>query len=168
MVDADVEKALDKANVQLASGEYQKSFNTLKKLLKTHPDVGEAYFGMAEAAVGIPKLKVQDIASYYQRATELVPDNPLYLATYGNFCFENGILKKGEECFLKASEIDEENSALYLSDLATTYYFSAKNFNHMYPNLDDDKILETSLKFILMAFNIDKDKAATLIKGIED
>ncbi|MFW3146662.1 MAG: hypothetical protein ACMUIE_07610 [Thermoplasmatota archaeon] len=167
MTSEEAQKILEKANIQLASGEYQKSFNTLKKLVGGEPDVAEAYFGMAEAAVGIPKLKIQDIASYYQKACDLSPDNALYFATYGNFCFESGILKKGEECFLRAAEIDEENSALYLSDLATTYYFSARNFKHMYPKMTDDEILQTSLKYIMMAFNINKDQAVSLISKLD-
>jgi len=167
MTSDEVQKTLDKANMQIAAGEYQRSYNTLKKLTNTDPDVAEAYFGMAEAAVGIPKLTVQDIAAYYQKACDLAPDNALFFATFGNFCFENGILKKGEECFIKASEMDEENSALYLSDLATTYYFSANNFSHMYPNITKDDIIQKSLKYIMMAFNVDKEKAKTLIDRIE-
>ena len=167
MTSDDVQKALDKANMQIAGGEFKKSFNTLKKLLKSDPDVAPAYFGMAEAAMGIPKLSIQDIASYYQKACDLDPENALYFASYGNFCFEHGILKKGEECFLKASEVDEENSAMYLSDLATTYYFSAKNFSHMYPNITNDDITQKALGFIMMAFNIDKEKAKVLIDGLE-
>ena len=163
----DTQKVLDKANMQLAAGEFKKSFNTLKKLTKENPEVAEGWFGMAEAAMGIPKLTIQEIASYYQKACDLAPENGLYYATYGNFCFENGILKKGEECFIKASEVDEENSPMYLSDLATSYYFSANNYRNHYPNITDDQILQTSMKYILMAFNVEKDKAKQLIDGIE-
>ncbi|MCK7483193.1 MAG: hypothetical protein M0C28_43675 [Candidatus Moduliflexus flocculans] len=78
---------------------------------------------MAESSVGIPKLTVQDIAADYQKACELDAQNPIYFASFGNFCFENGIIKKGEECFVKGfAELDEENSAVYLSDLATSDY----------------------------------------------
>ena len=59
MVSDDVMKTLDKANMQLAGGEYQKSFNTLKKLVKEEGDIAEAYFGMAEASMGLPKLSIQ-------------------------------------------------------------------------------------------------------------
>ena len=167
MVSDEAQKILDKANMQLAGGEYQKSFNTLKKLVKEVPDTAEAYFGMAEAAMGIPKLSIQDIASYYQKACDLSPENALYQASFGNFCFENGILKKGEECFIRAAEVDEENSALYLSDLATSYFFAAKNFKHMYPNMSDDDIAQKSLKYIMMAFGIDRDRAKRLIDAQE-
>jgi hypothetical protein len=68
---------------------------------------------------------------------------------------------------MKASEIDEENSSLYLSDLATSYYFSARNFRNHYPNLTDDDILMTSLKYILMAYDIDKAKAKELVDKME-
>lgn len=167
MASDDEQKLIEKANILLASGDYTKSYNALKKLTKEKPEIAEAWFGMAEAAIGIPKLTVQEIASFYQRACELSKDEPLYHASYGNFCFENGILKKGEECFLKAAEIDEENSPIYLSDLATSYYFSANRFRNHYPNMTDDEILSTSLKYMLMAFNIDKKKAKQLIEGLE-
>lgn len=167
MAGDDVQKALDKANMQLASGEYTKSYNTLKKLTKSYPETAEAWFGMAEASMGIPKLTLQEVASFYQKACDLAPENPLYFATYGNFCFENGILKKGEECFIRASQIDEENSSMYLSDLATSYFFSAKNFRNHYPNMTDDEILKTSLVYIMQAFNIDKSKAKELIDKME-
>lgn len=163
----DTQKVLDKANMQLAAGEFKKSFNILKKLTKEDPEVAEGWFGMAEAAMGIPKLTIQEIASYYQRACDLATDNALFFATYGNFCFENGILKKGEECFIKAAEVDEENSPMYLSDLATSYYFAANSFRNHYPNITDDQILQTSMKYILLAFNVEKDKAKQLIDGIE-
>ncbi len=168
MASDEVQKTLDKANMLIAAGEYKKSFNLLKKLNKSDPDVAYAWFGMAEASMGIPKLTLQEVASYYQKACDLDPENPLFFSTYGNFCFENGILKKGEECFIKASEIDEQNSSMYLSDLATSYYFSANNFRNHYPNITDDEILQTSLKYILSAFNIDKDKANKLISGIQE
>lgn len=167
MASEEARKVIEKANIQLASGEFQRSYNTLKKLIREEPDIAEAYFGMAEAAVGIPKLTVQDIASNYQKACDLAPDNALYQASFGNFCFENGILKKGEECFIRAAEIDEENSALYLSDLATSYFFAAKNFKNMYPAMKEDDIVQKSLKYIMMAFNIGKEKAKSLIDGIE-
>jgi Tfp pilus assembly protein PilF len=167
MASEDVQKQIEKANMQLASGDYNKSYNTLKKLTKADPDVAEGWFGMAEAAIGIPKLTVQEIASFYQKACDLAPEEPLYFASYGNFCFENGILKKGEECFQKAAEIDEENAPVYLSDLATSYFFSAQRFRNHYPNMTDDEIIKTSLKYIMLAFDIDKDKAKKLIDTLQ-
>lgn len=167
MASDDAQKLIEKANMQLASGDYTKSYNTLKKLTNDDPSIAEAWFGMAEAAIGIPKLTVQEIALLYQKACDLAPTEPLYLASYGNFCFENGILKKGEECFQQAAAIDEENSSVYLSDLATSYFFSANKFRNHYPNMTDDEIVRTSLKYILMAFDIDKARAKKLIESIE-
>jgi tetratricopeptide (TPR) repeat protein len=168
MAEENLEKALDKANMLLAAGDYKKSFNAFKKVTNEYPKKAAGYFGMAEASLGIPKLKMQEIALYYEKACKLNEENALYWATYGNFCFENGILKKGEECFLKAAEVDEENSSLYLSDLATSYYHSANNFRNHYPNMTDEDISRSSLKYILMAFNLTKDKAKELIDGIEE
>jgi len=163
MANDDVQAAVEKANNQLASGEFQKAYNAFKKVSKEHPERAEAFFGMAESSVGIPKLTVQDIAADYQKACELDAQNPIYFAAFGNFCFENGIIKKGEECFVKAAELDEENSAVYLSDLATNYYHSAQNFANHYPQLKKDDILKTSFKYLLMAFGIDKAKAKEII-----
>ena len=163
MPNDDIEKALDKANIQLASGEFQKAYNSFKRIAKKNPDISKAYFGMAESSMGIPKLTIQEIASYYQKACNLEPDNSFLFASFGNFCFENGILKKGEECFIRASEIDEENAALYLSDLATSYFHSAHKFKNMYPNLTEDDIVSVSLKYILLSFNISKEKAKNII-----
>ena len=167
MVADDIQKGLEKANMQLAAGDFKKSFNSFKKIMKANENVSEAYFGMAEASIAIPKLTIQEIASYYQKACDLSGDNPLYYASYGNFCFENGILKKGEECFLKASEIDEENSSMYLSDLANSYYHSAHRFQNMYPNITEEEIDIRSLKYILMAFNLTKDIAKSRIDSID-
>ena len=167
MPNDDIEKAIEKANMQLASGEFQKAFNSYKKITKNNPDISQAFFGMAEASIGVPKLTIQEIASYYQKACDLEPSNPLLYASFGNFCFENGIIKKGEECFIRASEIDEENAQMYLSDLATSYFHSARKFKNMYPNLTDDNIASVSLKYILMAFDIPKDRAKILIDSIE-
>ena len=168
MVSSDIEKALEKANMQLASGDFKKSYNSFKKIVKSDEKVADAYFGMAEASIAIPKLTIQEIASFYQKACDLSEDNPLYYASYGNFCFENGILKKGEECFLKASEIDEENSSLYLSDLATSYFQSAHKFQNMYPNMTAEEINSRSLKYILMAFDLSRENAKALLDLIKD
>jgi tetratricopeptide (TPR) repeat protein len=166
MTGEELQKALDKANMLLGAGDFQKAYNAYKKVVKEHPDSAEAQFGLAESSLGIPKLTIQEIAATYQRACDLDPNNPLYFATYGNFCFENGILKKGEECFAKAAEIDEENQSVYLSDLATGYYHSAMNFRNHYPNMTDDDVLKVSLKYILMAFDLPVDKAKKLLDEI--
>lgn len=163
-----VEKDLEKANMLLGAGDFKKSLNKFKKIAKEDPENAAAYFGMAEASLGIPKVKMQEIAANYQKACNLMPENALYWATYGNFCFENGVLKKGEECFLKAAEVDEENSTLYLSDLATSYFQSATTFQNHYPKLTKDDIAMTSLKYILMAFDIPKEKAKELISRIDE
>jgi tetratricopeptide (TPR) repeat protein len=163
MTEEELRKALDKANMLLSSGDFQKAYNAYKKITKEIPDSAEAAFGLAESSVGIPKLTVQEVASSYQRACDLDPSNPIYFGTYGNFCFENGILKKGEECFLKAAELDEENASVYLSDLATGYFHSAKSFANHYPGLKEEEILKTSLKYILMAFDLPVEKAKDLI-----
>jgi len=167
LTDDELQKNLDKAGMMLSSGEFQKAYNAYRKITREHSDCAEAFFGLAESSVGIPKLTVQEIAQTYQTACNLEPDNPIYHATFGNFCFENGILKKAEECFLKAAQIDEENSSVYLSDLATGYYHSARNFRNHYPGLTDDAILKTSLKYILMAFDLPKDKALSLLGQLE-
>lgn len=166
MTNEELQKGLDKANMLLASGDFNKAYNAYRKVAKEHPDSPEAAFGVAESSLGIPKLTMQEIAASYQRACDLDPKNPLYLATYGNFCFENGILKKAEECFLKAAEMDEENSSVYLCDLATGYYHSAMNFRGHYPDLKDDEILKNSLRYILMAFDLSPEKAKKLIESI--
>jgi len=167
MANEDPGQLLEKAGVQLASGEFEKSFRTYRKATEIDPASAPAYFGMAEASMGIPKKTVQEVALLYQKACDLAPENALYYATYGTFCFENGILKKGEECFLKASEIDEENSSLYLSELATSFYHSAVENREKYPNMADDDIRKTALKYILQSFDITKEKAKKLIDDIE-
>jgi tetratricopeptide (TPR) repeat protein len=166
MTEEDLRKALEKANMLLSSGDFQKAYNAYKKVTKEYPDSSEAHFGLAESSLGIPKLTVQEIASTYQRACDLDPNNPIFYATYGNFCFENGILKKGEECFLRAAQLDEENSSVYLSDLATGYYHSAKNFGNHYPGLKEEEILKNSLRYILMAFDIPVEKAKDLLSKL--
>lgn len=163
MTEEELRKALDKANMLLSSGDFQKAYNAYKKITKEVPDSAEAAFGLAESSVGIPKLTVQEIAAYYQRTCDLDPTNPIYFATYGNFCFENGILKKGEECFLKAAELDEENASVYLFDLATGYFHSAKNFATHYPGVKEEDLLKTCLKYIFMAFDLPPEKAKDLI-----
>ncbi|MDG6224416.1 MAG: hypothetical protein QCI82_02770 [Candidatus Thermoplasmatota archaeon] len=166
MTDNDIQKKLEKASILLASGEFNKAYNLYKKIVKENDSSSEAYFGLAESSLAIPKLTVQEIASSYQKACDLDPDNPLYLATYGNFCFENGILKKAEDCFQKASMVDEENASIYLSDLATGYFHSAKNYQDHYPGMTYDDILITSMKYILMAFDLSSEKAKEIIDNL--
>lgn len=163
MTENDLQKSIEKASILLASGEFNKAYTAYKRIVKDNDKSAEAYFGLAESSLAIPKLTVQEIASSYQKACDLDLNNPLYLATYGNFCFENGILKKAEECFQKAAEIDEENASVYLSDLATGYFHSAKNFKDHYPGMKDDDILATAMKYILMAFDLSPQKAKEIM-----
>ena len=86
--------------------------------LKQEKNNAAAYFGKAEASVGVPKLSLIDVSKLYRDAIKLEPENPEYYLAYGAFCLENGLLKQAVEQYEKAAELDPESAPLFFNDLS--------------------------------------------------
>src|SRR4030043_703350 len=99
---AETEKDLMDAQELLAGGEFDKAVAKYNKIIKTDPKCAEAYFGKAEASVGVPKLPPEDVMESYKKAVELDPKNPIYQSSYGAFLVEIGRCKEAGAAHPKA------------------------------------------------------------------
>ena len=161
---ADIDKELMKAEQLLAQFEYDKARKKFNDVLKEDPGNPAAHFGKAEAMLGNPKAKVEDIMESYQKAFELDPENVYYLTTLGSFCSDIGRFNEAEEYYNKATELDEENASLYFSEFAIAYFTKAPIIMEKF--LDDNTrkmIKKKSLVYMLKALDMDESEAKELL-----
>ena len=52
---------LETGRNHLSKGEFNKAIKTFDKAIKADPNDSEAYFGKAEASVGVPKVSIIDL-----------------------------------------------------------------------------------------------------------
>ena len=161
---ADVEKDLIKAETLLAQYEYDKARKKFNDVIKAEPKNPMGYFGKAEASLGMPKVKVDDIIELYQKAIELDPENVYFLTTLGSFCSDVGKFNEAEQLYTKATEIDEENASLYFPEFAISYFLKAPIIMEKF--LDDNTrkmIKKKALVYMLRALNMDEAEAKELL-----
>ena len=161
---ADIEKDMMKAETLLAQFEYEKARKKFNDVIKADPKNAMAYFGKAEATLGMPKAKIENIMELYQKAFELEPDNVYYLTTLGSFCSDIGRFNEAEQYYTKATEIDEENASVYFSEFAISYFIKAPIIMEKF--LDDNTrkmIKKKSLVFMLQALDMTEEEAKELL-----
>lgn len=153
-----------KAEMLLAEFEYGKARKKFNDIIKQEPKNARAYFGKAEASLGVQKIKAEDIQELYKKAIELEPDNVFYVTTLGSFCTDIGRFNEAEELYNKATELDEENAGLYFSEFAMAYYMRAPVIMEKF--LDDNTrkmIKKKALAYMLKAFDMSGEEAKALL-----
>jgi tetratricopeptide (TPR) repeat protein len=159
-----VDDALREAEMLLSEGDSKKALATYDKVVKAAPGDPRGYFGKAEAALGEQKVAVESILEWYKKACELDPKNVFYITSFGNFCLDVGKFQDAEAAYNKATELDEENAPLYLSEFAIGYFMKAPVVYEKF--LDDktmDMIRKKSIEYLLKAIDTTPDKAKTLM-----
>lgn len=149
----------------LSDMEYQKAHKHFSKAIQLDNKNARGYFGMAEASIGLPETKVEEVVSLYRKAIELEPNNPQYMEAYASFCMDVGYFNEAEKYFRKASEADPEAAPYYFSEFAIQYYTKAPVI--MAGRMDDDAreiVARKSLDYLLKALNITKEEALRLLK----
>ncbi|MFO7792209.1 MAG: hypothetical protein R6W73_04395 [Candidatus Saliniplasma sp.] len=143
--------------------DYEGAHEKFKRALELDEDA-RAYFGKAEAALGIPEIDSEEIIKDYEKAIEL-EENPFYHQAVASFCIDSGKFEKGEEHYREAAELDPENKAHYLSELAVGYRFKAPVMMEKFvQQAGEDIILRKSLNYMLEALDIDREKAKELLE----
>lgn len=163
---ADVEKDLMDAQEALAGGEFDTAVSKYNKALKADPKCAEAYFGKAEASVGVPKMSPEEVMELYKKAVELEPKNPIYQSFYGAYLIEIGRFNEAEQAYSKAAELDPDNASNYHSEFAIGYIQKAPIVMEKF--LDDktkDMILKKGLKYLLKAAGLSEDEAKRLLSS---
>jgi len=159
---SETQELIEEAEKLLNAFDYEEAHKKFKKALKNEEDA-RAYFGKAEAALGIPEIDSDEIINDYEKAIEL-EGNPFYHQAVASFCIDVGKFEKAEEHYRKAAEIDPENKAHYLSELAVGYRFKAPVMMEKFvQQAGEDIILRKSLNYMLESLDIDIEKAKDLL-----
>jgi tetratricopeptide (TPR) repeat protein len=163
---SNIEEELGKAEMLLAQEEFDKARKKYGDIIKANPGSAAAYFGKAEASMGVQKVPVEEIMELYKKAWELEPGNVYYLTILGSFCADIGRFNEAEQYYNKATEIDEENASTYFSEFAIAYFMKAPIIMEKF--LDDNTkkmIKKKSLVYMLKALDMSPEEARKLLEG---
>jgi len=162
------EELLKTGRELLDKGNLKKAFSTFNKVVKADPENADGYFGKAEAAVGLPKHSIIDVAGFYREAIKRDTENGYFYLTYAEFCLSNGLLKQAEENYTKAIELDPDNSVFYYNDLAYGYYNNGILFLDRQLDMSREDVVTTSLKYLFKAFNLDDTTATKMLNELTE
>ena len=154
------EKLVHEGNIFLNELEFDQAFDSFQQALKLDPKNSQAYFGRAEASLGIQNVATEQIAKDYEKAIELNGSEPFYYVRSGGYCIDEMLFKKAEECYNKAAEIDEENSRHYFSEFANEYVFMENVSKELKPGKSRTKRVYTkALSYLLKGIDLDPEAA---------
>jgi Flp pilus assembly protein TadD len=161
---AEIEKDLMQAQEAMASGDFEGAVSKYNKVLKADPKCVDAYFGKAEASIGVPKISPEEVIALYKKAVELDPKNPIFQSSYAAYLIEIGRFNDAETAYLKAAELDPDNARYYYSEFGLEYILRAPIVMEKF--LDDktkDMILKKGLKYLLKAAGLTEEDAKRLL-----
>jgi len=149
----------------LSALDYAEAYKHFDKAAKADLKNPVAWFGKAEAALGLPKIEPDEILSFYKKAVELEPEHPQFLEALASFSMDMGRFNEAEQYYNKAAECDADNASYYWSEFAVNY--RAKAPVAMEQFLDDktrDMIAQKALSYALKAIALSKDEAKRLLQ----
>ena len=161
---AGIDKDLMDAQEAMAGGDFDSAVSKYNKVLKADPKCADAYFGKAEASVGVPKMSPDEVIALYKKAVELDPKNPIFQSSYAAYLIEIGRFNDAEIAYLKAAELDPDNARYYYSEFGVEYILRAPIVMEKF--LDDktkDMILKKGLKYLLKAAGLTEEDAKRLL-----
>jgi len=160
---SDAEKEILAGERKLAEGDFDGAISRFRKAVKLDPKAPAAYFGKAEAALGVPKIAVEEVIADYQKAIELEP-NPFYMARLGSFCLEVGNWELAEQSYNLAAEADPANAYLYYSEFGLEYYQSwlAKTEDEATEG-EREAVLRKSLGYLVRSLDMNPQDACRLL-----
>jgi tetratricopeptide (TPR) repeat protein len=160
----DAEKEIMAGERKLAEMDFKTALSKFKRAIKLDPKQPAAHFGKAEAALGVPKVPAEEIIADYQKAIELEPDNPFYLARLGSFSLEAGQWELAEDSYNRAAEADPENSYLYFSEFGLEYYYSwLAKMGEEATETDREPVVRKSLQYLIRSLDLDEASARKLL-----
>lgn len=161
---AAAEEEVEAGERALSGLDYEAAYKHFDKATKADPKLAVAYFGKAEAALGIPKVQADEILALYKKAIELDAHNPQYLDALAAFCMDLGRFNEAEEHYNKAAEVDPDNASNYWSEFAVQYAHKAPVVMEQF--LDDrtrDMIRAKALTYALRALGIEREDAKRVL-----
>jgi len=162
-----LELLIHEGNTFLNELEFEQALGCFKEAIRMAPDNPQAYFGRAEASLGIQNISAEDIAADYEKAIELNDREPLYYVRYGGFCIDEMMFKKAEECYIKAAEIDDANSRHYFSEFANEYVFMENVKKELKKGKSRTKRVYTkALRYLLKGIDLSPEDALDYLNGM--
>ncbi len=161
---ANIDKELMDAQEALANGDFESAVAKFSKAIKADPKRAEAYFGKAEASVGVPKMTPEEVMELYKKAVELDSRNPIYHSSYASYLLEVGRFNEAESAYNKAAELDADNARYYWSEFGVEYIQRAPVVMEKF--LDEktrEMILKKGLKYLLKAAGLTEEDAKKLL-----
>lgn len=160
-----------RADDEIAAGEqalgrldYDAAYKHFDAAAKEDPSNAVAFFGKAEAALGVPKVEAEEVLGLYKKAIELDGENPQYRDALASFCVDLGRFNEAEEHYNAAANLDGENAPFYWSEFAVQYARKAPVIMEQF--LDDktkDMIRAKALTYALKALGVEKEDAKRLL-----
>jgi len=144
--------------------DYDAAYKHFDKATKADPTNAVAFFGKAEAALGVPKVEPDEILGLYKKAIDLDGENPQFRDALASFCVDLGRFNDAEEQYNTAAKLDEENAPFYWSEFAIQYARKAPLVMEQF--LDDktrDMIRQKALTYALRALGIEKEDAKRIL-----
>jgi len=164
MMMPDAEKEIRAGERKLAEMDFPAALSKFRRAIKLDPDQPAAHFGKAEAALGVPKVPAEEIIADYERAIELEPENPFYLARLGSFSLEAGQWELAEESYMRAAEADPENRYLYYSEFGLEYYYAwMAKMGDEATDEDREPVVRKSLVYLIKSLDLDEESAKRLL-----
>lgn len=158
------DKLVEEGEIKLAEMDFKAAFAKFKKAVETDPNNARAYFGRAEAALGLDKVAPGDILRDYRKAAELDPTQAgFYLSSLGAFNLSLGQLVQAEAAFKEAASKDAENAVQYLTDFATSYYQMKMGESEEMEKAEMDAIRYQTLVHLCHAFGLTPEDAVELL-----
>jgi tetratricopeptide (TPR) repeat protein len=160
---SDADKEILAGERKLAEGDFDAAISKFRKAVRLDPDSPAAYFGRAEAALGVPKIAVEEVVTDYQKAIELEPGNPFFYARLGAFCLEVGNWELAEDSYNRAAEADPDNAYLYFSEFGLEFYYSWMAKEEETPETGREDVVRKSLSYLLRSLDLSESEAKHLL-----
>jgi len=164
MATSEFDKLMKDGYRLMEEGEYSQALSRFDKAIKADPANPAAYLAKADAAVLVPKVSQEEVIALYRKASELDPENPFILQSWGAFCMDVGLFNDAEACYNKAAQIDPENAIYYYSEFGVEYYKKALVVYEQ--RLDEQTraiIAKKALKYLLKSIDLDETSVKKLL-----
>ncbi len=164
MVSEAAEKEVKAADRLLNEMDFKGALSKYNKAIKLDPTCAQAYFGKAEASIGVTKVSEEEVIGSYKKAIELDPQNAFYQSRLGAFYLDTGKFDEAEQAYTKAAELDRENAKFYYQEFGFEYYNNATNqLDEEASNKEVDAITKRALKYILKSMELTEQDAVRIL-----